>query len=298
MGVTVQRDEDLPSGRVNRVAEKVSLSVFVGIHLACLAAIATGVTARALVLAVALYWLRMFVVTAGYHRYFSHRSYRTSRAFQFLLGFAGTTCVQKGPLWWASIHRRHHRYSDRPEDVHSPVQRGFWWSHVGWVVAHEHANTDMRGVKDFARYPELRWLGPFHWVAPVTLALGCWIVAGWPGLIVGFGWSTVALWHCTFTINSLAHVFGRRRYLTSDTSRNNWLLALITMGEGWHNNHHHYMNSANQGFRWWEVDMSYYVLRFLAALGVVWDLKRPPEYALTRDLLVDDKAAQPISLPA
>jgi stearoyl-CoA desaturase (delta-9 desaturase) len=292
-----------PSGRVNRIGEKVSLGVFLFIHLACLAAIWTGVTWRAVGIAVALYWVRMFAVTAGYHRYFAHRSFKTSRAFQFLLALVGTTCVQKGPLWWASVHRRHHRASDGPGDVHSPVQRGFWWSHVGWVVSDEHVDTDVRSVRDLARYPELVWLGTYHWVAPLTLAFACWLVAGWSGLIVGFACSTAILWHCTFTINSLAHVFGKRRYATTDASRNNWLLALITLGEGWHNNHHRYMNSVNQGFFWWEVDVSYYVLRALAAVGVVWDLRRPPARVLVEGALADAagatrKAPSAASLPA
>jgi stearoyl-CoA desaturase (delta-9 desaturase) len=264
----------------SRFWERVSFCVFWGIHLSCLAALVTGVSLRAAVIAVVLYWTRMFVITAGYHRYFSHRTYRTSRFFQFLLGLFGTTCVQKGPIWWAATHRRHHKHSDEPEDVHSPRQRGFWHSHVGWIISKEFVATDVRTVRDLQRYPELRWLGTWHWVAPVTLAFLCWLAAGWSGLFVGFGWSTVVLWHGTFTINSLAHVFGKRRYPTGDDSRNNWLLAIITMGEGWHNNHHHYMGATRQGFFWWEVDGSYYLLRLLAMVGLVWDLKEPPAHVL------------------
>ncbi len=266
--------------RVDPLWARVSHVVFWAIHVACLAALFTGVSARAALLCVALYVVRMFVITGGYHRYFSHRSYKTSRAFQLVLAVVGTMTVQKGPLWWASTHRKHHRYSDTPLDVHSPKQRGFWYSHVGWITGGDHVTTDLTWVKDLARYPELRWIGKYHWVAPVVLAAACGLVAGWSGLIVGFAWSTVIGWHATFTINSLSHVFGRRRYATTDTSRNNWALAVLTMGEGWHNNHHHYQSSANQGFYWWEVDVTYYVLRALAAVGIVWDLRRPPRHVI------------------
>ncbi len=291
-------NESLSDGRVNRVGERISFIAFIGIHLACFAAIATGVTATAVWIGLALFWLRMFVITAGYHRYFSHRTYRTSRWFQFVLAVLGTTCVQKGPLWWASVHRRHHKFSDMPEDAHSPVQRGFWYSHVGWILSTKEVDTDVKSVRDLSRYPELVWLGKYHMVAPILLAVGCFLAAGWSGLVVGFGWSTVLLWHTTFTINSLAHVFGSRRYATTDQSRNNWLLALLTMGEGWHNNHHHYMGSANQGFFWWEIDLSYYLLRGLAALGLVWDLKKPPRHILEGTAEPAPAPATPADAPA
>jgi stearoyl-CoA desaturase (delta-9 desaturase) len=250
------------------------------LHLACFAAIWTGVTERALLLGIGLYWLRMFGMTGAYHRYFSHRSYKTSRPFQFLLGWLGCLGVEKGPLWWAATHRTHHRYSDEPQDPHSPVQKGFWHAHVGWVADHENVDTDLRLVRDLQRYPELRWLDRYHYVPLIFGIAGCWLVAGWSGVVIGCAWSTVALWHGTFTINSLCHLWGSRRYPTSDDSRNNFWLALLTMGEGWHNNHHHYAASARQGFYWWEVDASYYVLRGLAALGLVWDLKEPPAHVL------------------
>jgi stearoyl-CoA desaturase (delta-9 desaturase) len=280
--------------QVNPIAEQVSGIVFWGIHAATLCAIFTGVTWRAVAIGIAIYWVRMFAITAGYHRYFSHRAYKTSRFFQFLLGLLGTTAVQKGPIWWAAIHRHHHRTSDEPEDVHSPRQSGFWHSHVGWIASQRYTSTNLAEVRDLAKYPELRWLGKYHFVAPLALAVLCWLVAGWPGLVVGFGWSTVLLWHGTFTINSLAHVFGRRRYATTDDSRNNWLLALLTMGEGWHNNHHHYAASANQGFFWWEIDASFYVLRALAAVGLVRDLRRPPRHILDRT----DPAPATVAEPA
>jgi stearoyl-CoA desaturase (delta-9 desaturase) len=226
--------------------------------------------------AVGLFYVRMFGITAGYHRYFSHRAYKTSRWFQFLLALLGTTATQKGVLWWAAHHRDHHKYSDEPKDIHSPRQRGLWWSHLGWILSSKYDRTKLERIQDFAKYPELRWLNRYHVIPPILLGVACFLVGSWPLLIWGYFVSTVLLWHGTFTINSLAHVFGSRRYQTTDDSRNNWLLALLTMGEGWHNNHHHYQSTANQGFYWWEVDLSYYVLRLLSIFGIVWDLRTPP----------------------
>ncbi|MFO0581122.1 MAG: acyl-CoA desaturase [Anaeromyxobacter sp.] len=227
-------------------------------------------------LAVGVYYVRMFGITAGYHRYFSHRAYRTSRAFQFALAWLGATASQKGALWWAAHHRDHHRYSDTEDDIHSPLVGGFVWSHVGWIVDRGYEGTNYDRVKDLAKYPELMWIERHWWVPPATLAVGLFLAGGWAWVLWGFFLSTTVLWHGTFVINSLAHVIGSRRYETTDGSRNSFVLALVTMGEGWHNNHHFYPGTANQGFFWWEWDPSYYVLRGLAALGLVWDLRTPP----------------------
>ncbi|HUF25713.1 MAG TPA: acyl-CoA desaturase [Gemmatimonadaceae bacterium] len=249
---------------------------FVIVHLVCLAAIWTGVTTTAVVIAIVLYVVRMFGTTAGYHRYFSHRSFRTSRVFQFVLAFLAQSSAQRGALWWAAKHRHHHRHSDTELDIHSPRHRGFWYSHVGWIFKPRQGETDMEAVADLAKYPELVWLDRHYLVSPTILALACFLVAGWPGLIVGFFWSTVVLFHGTFMINSLAHVHGKQRYVTGDDSRNNWWLALITLGEGWHNNHHAYQRSTRQGFRWWEIDITFYILSALSWAGVVWELGAPP----------------------
>jgi stearoyl-CoA desaturase (delta-9 desaturase) len=246
-------------------------------HLAALAgALYVGATPALVGLALALYVVRMFFITAAYHRYFAHRSYKTSRAFQFLLALGGTTAAQRGVLWWAGHHRDHHAYSDTPRDTHSVVQGGFLWAHVGWFLSTKYDATPLERISDFARYPELRWLNR-HWLVPPLAGLAVLFLAGglpaavWGGLV-----STVLLWHGTFTINSLTHVFGSRRYATTDESRNNWFLALITLGEGWHNNHHYFSVAANQGFFWYELDVSFFVLRVLEKLGLVWDVKRPP----------------------
>ncbi|MFC7399057.1 acyl-CoA desaturase [Chelatococcus sp. GCM10030263] len=272
---------------------------FLLVHVGCLAAIWSGVTWPAVVLCVALYWLRMFAIGAGYHRYFSHRAYSTSRTFQFILAFLAQSSAQKSVLWWAAKHRHHHLHSDTEHDVHSPRQKGFLYSHVGWIFARRHESVDLAKVPDLARYPELMWLHRYELLPAVILAVLSFLIAGWSGLVVGFLWSTVLVYHATFCINSLAHVHGRKRYVTGDDSRNNWLLALFTMGEGWHNNHHAYQSSARQGFKWWEVDPTYYILKGLSRLGVVWDLKTPPEKVLRNEQRlgsrVIDRAAEQLA---
>jgi|SRR5579871_221255 len=222
------------------------------------------------------YFLRMFGVTGGYHRYFSHRSYKLNRFWQFCLAFLAETSVQKGVLWWAAHHRDHHINSDRKADLHSPVHEGFWWSHLGWILSDEYDHYDARRIADFSRYPELRWLNKYHLVPVVVYAAAIYMIGGWPAFVWGFVVSTVLLYHGTFLINSLAHIWGSRRFATPDESRNNFWLALLTMGEGWHNNHHHFMSSTRQGIRWWEVDLTYYVLRVLSWFRIARDLRPFP----------------------
>lgn len=247
--------------------------LFVILHLGVVAVFFFPPTPRLLLWLLATYSIRMFGVSAGYHRYFSHRSYRLGRISQFLMAFVAQSSAQKGVLWWAAQHRDHHRYSDREEDIHSPLQRGFWWAHVGWVLSNEHDTYDPNRIADMARFPELRWLDRYHWVPTLVFAGGVLAVGGIGGFVWGYVVSTVLLYHCTFSINSLAHLFGTRRFDTPDQSRNNWLLALITFGEGWHNNHHFYMSSCRQGIRWWEIDISYGVLKFLSFFGIVRGLR-------------------------
>ena len=259
---------------------------FMGMHLACLLTIWTGASLIALFVCLALYGIRMFGITAGYHRYFSHRSYKTSRSFQFVLGWLGAMAAQKGPLWWASHHRSHHRYSDTADDVHSPSVGGFWWSHVGWFLCRKYNETEDSLIRDLTSYPELKLLNRFYVLPPVVLAvfllaLGRFIQIVAPGahtsagqmLVWGFFISTVLVYHGTFVVNSLAHIFGTRRFSTRDDSRNNLLIALITFGEGWHNNHHYAPSSERHGFYWWEIDVSHYILKALSWFGLVWDLK-------------------------
>ncbi len=247
-------------------------------HAACLLVFLPQVeaTPTAITLCIGFYLVRMFGITAGYHRYFSHRAYKTSRPFQFVMAWLGCTAMQKGPLWWASHHRHHHLHSDQEEDVHSPHVDSLWWSHIGWVLSKDYVHTDWKAIHDFARYPELRWLDRNHWVPGLTLALICYLVGGLSGLVWGFFVSTVITYHATFCINSFCHILGRVRYKTTDKSKNSLFLALVTLGEGWHNNHHHYQSSANQGFFWWEIDISYSILKVFSWMGLVWDLRSVP----------------------
>ncbi|HKP26068.1 MAG TPA: acyl-CoA desaturase [Dongiaceae bacterium] len=256
---------------------------FVLVHLGCIAAIWSGVTWSAAILCAALYVLRMFAVVAGYHRYFSHRAFATSRAFQFVLAVLAQSSAQKSVLWWAAKHRHHHLHSDTEGDVHSPRRKGLLYSHVGWIFDRKHDQADLTKVSDLTHWPELVWLKKCELLPAVVLAFLCFLIAGWCGLVVGFLWSTVLVYHATFCINSLAHLRGSKRYVTGDDSRNNWLLAVLTLGEGWHNNHHAFQSSARQGFRWWEVDAAYYALMGMSWLGLIWDMKMPPKHVLRNE---------------
>jgi stearoyl-CoA desaturase (delta-9 desaturase) len=195
---------------------------------------------------------------------------------QLFFALLAQTSAQKGVLWWAAHHRVHHKYSDQEGDVHSLLRDGFWWSHVGWILSKKYDATDHERVRDLEKFPELRWLDRWHLVPPVAFGLALYLLGGWHGFLWGFLVSTTILYHGTFTINSITHVLGKRRYATTDNSRNSWLLAIVTMGEGWHNNHHFYQRSTRQGFYWWEWDPTYYILRVMSALGLVWDLHDPP----------------------
>jgi len=281
---------------------------FVLLHLACLSVIWVGWSVFALTFAVVIYGIRMFAITGFYHRYFSHRAFRTSRFGQFVFAAIGATAVQRGPLWWASHHRHHHAHSDYPDDAHSPVQHGFLWSHLGWFLSVPNFHTKTDRVKELAEYPELRFLDRFDVLIPVLFAisiyfLGEWLAYdapelatnGWQLLVWGFVISTVALYHATFSVNSLAHGWGSKRYETTDESRNNFWIALFTLGEGWHNNHHHFPGSARQGFYWWEIDLTYYGLKLLAATGLIWDLRQIPVHIRESRKIKPDNAKRNIS---
>jgi stearoyl-CoA desaturase (delta-9 desaturase) len=250
-------------------------------HLALLFVFLVPLSPKIAALAIGGYVVRMWAITTGYHRLLAHRAFSTSRVFQFLLSLIGAMSLQNGPLWWASWHRRHHKHTDTFDDVHSPSCRGFWHAHMGWFLDGSHGDPDLSNVRDLSRYPELRWLDRHTWIPLFSYAAICAWIGGVPGLLYGFCVSSLALFHATLFINSLAHTWGTRTYATADTSRNNFLLAILTMGEGWHNNHHKAQSYARQGFRWWQVDVSYYVIRLLALVGIVWDVREPP-----RDLVL------------
>jgi stearoyl-CoA desaturase (Delta-9 desaturase) len=271
-----------PSMAISFLSRRFKPSITVGavfffiIHALAVAAFFVKPTLLALVLCAGLFLVRKFGITGGFHRYFSHRSFKTSRLGQFALAFLGGSAAQKGALWWAAHHRHHHQHSDEPEDVHSVKQHGFYWAHVGWILSNEYHDYDQTRVKDLTRFPELVWLDKFHFVPPITLAALCALAGGWAGFLWGFCLSTVILYHTTFAINSLCHLFGRKRFETGESSKNSWLLALVTLGEGWHNNHHRYPHSTRQGFRWWEIDMTYYVLRVMQFMHLIHGIKEPP----------------------
>ena len=296
----------------SRKVDVVRTIPFLALHVALLLVFWIGWSPVAVCMAVALYVIRMFAISGFYHRYFSHRTFKTSRSMQFVFGLMGASAVQRGPLWWAANHRLHHAHSDRPTDVHSPVQHGLWGSHIGWFLTHGQLATKLKRIKDFARYPELRFLDRFDTLVPAVLAVGLFLLGewlasfypalgtnGWQMLFWGFVVSTVALWHGTFTINSLSHRFGSQRYTTGDDSRNNFLLAILTLGEGWHNNHHRYPSATRQGFRWWEIDMTYYILLGFQWFGLIWDIRPVPASVLnqpTQNQLVEDTDSEQIAV--
>lgn len=264
------------------------------VHASCFLAIWVGVSPVALIVCALLYIVRMFAITGGYHRYFSHRSYKTSRPFQFFLAFLGMTAAQKGPIWWASHHRHHHKHSDTPEDIHSPIVSGIYYAHIGWVLSSQFLHTRYELVKDLLAFKELKWLEKLHILPPFLLAIGVFFFGYFLGmyypqfgtnglqmLVWGFFISTVLVYHGTFCINSFTHLIGKKRFNTTDSSRNNLILALITLGEGWHNNHHRYPGSEAQGMYWWEIDVSHYILKVLSWFGLVWDIRRYPERLYT-----------------
>jgi len=252
---------------------------FLAAHLACLGVIWTGLEIVDLLLFVGLYLIRMFGITAGYHRYFSHRSFKTSRVAAFCFAVLAQSAAQRGVLWWVSAHRQHHRSADKADDPHSPARSGFWFSHIGWFLTKSHSGTDHTKIRDLVKYPELLWLNRYHYVPSVTLAILVLALFGWSGLIVGFFWSTVALWHATFAINSVGHMLGQQRFSTGDESRNNWVLALLTLGEGWHNNHHRFQSSSRQGYYWYEFDPTYWGIWVLSKAGLVWDVRLPRAFS-------------------
>ncbi|MBX3708349.1 MAG: acyl-CoA desaturase [Gammaproteobacteria bacterium] len=270
---------------------------FILVNLGCLLVFYFGFSWVAFITAFILYVVRVFFIGAFYHRYFSHKTYQTNRFWQFIFALMAGSCVQRGPLWWAAHHRQHHMCSDEPIDAHSPVQHGFWWSHMGWFMSKKHYYYNPERVKDLLRYPELVFLDQYDILMPTVLFVSLFVAGALlhayaPQLgtsagqmvVWGFCLSTVALFHTTVTINSLSHVIGKKRFATKDNSRNNLFLALLTLGEGWHNNHHHYPATARQGFMWWEIDVTYYLLKLFEKIGIIWEVKGVPKSVLQRDL--------------
>jgi stearoyl-CoA desaturase (delta-9 desaturase) len=260
----------------------ITLSLFIIISLTPLFAFTVPFSWELVGIAILTYSLRMFGITGVYHRYFSHNAYKTSRVFQFILAWIGAIAMQKGPIWWAAHHRNHHKYSDTEKDLHSP-KNGFWYSHMLWFLVDDFNEYDPKIIKDYMKYPEIVWMDKYHWVPPLAFSIVLGLIS-WPVLVWGYGVANFISGHATWTINSLAHVYGKQRFNTGDTSRNNLWLALLTFGEGWHNNHHYYRHSANQGFYWWEIDITFYALKVLSWFGLIWDLKTVPAHVLEEGL--------------
>ena len=258
--------------------------VYLALHLLPLTAFWTGITIWDALLAFVLFAVRGFLMAGGYHRYFAHRSYKTSRWFQFLMAAGACTAFRGGPLWWAGLHRHHHHYSDTGDDVHSPAKGGLW-TYAGWLLSGRFTETPYALVPDLAAFPELRWLNRNWLLPPAILGSLVFLVGGWSAFAIGFCLSSAVLLHSLALGDLLVHSFGSRRYDTPDTSRNSYLVSLFFLGEGWHNNHHHYQRSTNQGFFWWEVDGAYTVLRGLALARLVWQLHTPPKNVLGRNLI-------------
>ncbi|NQZ84899.1 MAG: acyl-CoA desaturase [Nanoarchaeales archaeon] len=246
-------------------------------HIVPLAAFFLPISLIDWIVCISLYFIRIFFIGAGYHRYFAHKTYKTSRLVQFILAFCSQTAMQGGVVWWASHHRKHHINSDTIKDVHSPKQKGLFFAHIGWLMEGKCSKTDKAVVKDLTKYPELMFLDKLHMLPGIILATGLYLYGGLSMLIVGFFLSTLLVLHGTWTINSLMHTWGVQRYKTTDTSRNNLILAIITMGEGWHNNHHHYQNSTRQGFFWYEFDPTFYILKTLSYTKIIWKLNPVPQ---------------------
>ncbi len=281
------------------------------LHLSCGLVYFAGFSWVAFGVAFFAYALRMFAVTGFLHRYFAHRSFKTGRITQFVFAFIATASCQRGPLWWAANHRDHHKYSDTPNDTHSPYQLSFFDSHIGWVYWKENLETKHHNIKDFSKYKELVWLDKYDLI-PAALYivflyfLGLGLQTYYPGLetgpfqmiVWGFCISTVFLLHMVLSVNTICHLFGKQKFKTTDYSRNNWLMAIFTLGEGWHNNHHRFPNSMRQGFLWYEYDITGYIIRFFALIGLVTDIKPIPpniiEEAKTAKYTVPLSSKQPL----
>lgn len=267
---------------------KANLVLFWSIHSTVLLAFVYPPDAALLALAFLSHYGRMIGITLCFHRHMAHRAFQFSRPVRFLFAWLGTTALQKGPIWWAGNHVYHHKYADREGDPHSPLVSGFYSAHMGWFtndIRWDTLEPDNPVVREFSRYPEMRWLDRYYAVPPALLALGLFLAGGWPFLVYGFCVPTFTLAHSTFAINSINHLFGSRRFETPDNSRNNFWTTLLTLGEGWHNNHHRFQRAARNGFYWWELDPTYWVVKALGAMGLATDIVPVPArvYAEARE---------------
>ena len=264
--------------------------ILVLIHIGALAAF-FFFTWKALIATVFLYWVATGLgISMGYHRLHTHRSYKVPRWMEYFFAVCGTLTLEGGPIFWTAIHRIHHQRSDQPGDPHSP-REGAWWAHVGWILVGEtkHNNTMLLGkyAPDLAKDRFYVWLNNYHWVPNVALAVLLYAVGGLPFLLWAGFFRIVFGLHATWLVNSATHMWGGRRFATRDDSRNNWWVALISFGEGWHNNHHAHPTSARHGLAWYEFDPSWLQIKLLKALG----LAKSIQVASVKTILVEREAA-------
>ncbi|MBI1790784.1 MAG: fatty acid desaturase [Acidobacteria bacterium] len=232
---------------------------------------------KAVLVASFLYWLAIGCgIGMGYHRLLTHRSYKVPRFIEQFLAICGTLTLEGGPIFWVATHRLHHQNSDKPGDPHSP-RDGAFWSHMGWIMLGESKHSDTRQMSrytpDLSKDPFYRWLNSFHYVPLVILGLTLLAVGGVKMMMWGVFVRVVVGLHSTWLVNSATHMWGRRRFRTTDDSRNNWWVALLTFGEGWHNNHHAHPNSSRHGLAWYELDLTYVQIRLLELFGVARGVK-------------------------
>lgn len=256
-----------------------SIIPFLFLQLSVLLVFTTHFSWTGVALCFLLYCVRMFAITGFYHRYFSHRTYRMGRLMQCIAALWGATATQKGALWWAAHHRVHHKESDTTDDPHNS-RDGFWHAHWLWFLYEESAETDLDQIPELARFPELRLIDRLWFVPPIVLGCMLFVLGGWHWVVWGYFVSTFLLSNATYTINSLMHYWGKQQYFTGDESRNHWLLALITLGEGWHNNHHRYQASTRNGFFRGEFDITYWILKLFSICGLVSELTPVPDKIL------------------
>lgn len=253
--------------RFSGTTVRITLAV---LHLALVAVVIFPPTLTDIALFLSFYLFTGLGITIGFHRLLAHRGFECSRYLMWLCAFAGTAALQGGPIWWVGVHRRHHQVSDREDDPHSPV-KGFWYAHIGWMVQREGLPQHSPLAHDLSQDRFLRWLdrgpnGGLPWLA--TLAV-CFAVGGVSGIVWGAVVRTVFVWHATWSVNSFCHIAGRRPHSNRENSGNLWWVGLWALGEGWHNNHHAFPRAAVHGHRWWEIDLTGYVLRLFEKLGLI-----------------------------
>ncbi len=232
---------------------------------------------HAIAVAFVLYWITGGLgITLGFHRLVSHRSFQTPKWLEYCLVFCGTLACQGGPIEWIGLHRIHHKFSDTEPDPHDS-NKGFWWSHMGWMLSQNPSSKEVpRFTQDIINDPVYQFFQKYFIPIQVVLGLILYSFGGWPFVIWAIFVRLVVVFHCTWFVNSATHKFGYQSYESEDNSKNCWWVALLTFGEGWHNNHHAYQYSARHGLRWWEIDLTWMTISLLQSLGLATSVKLAP----------------------